>query len=60
MSIKKIVIDRLSAAAAEIAVNAIIEKTKIWRFYFDQTEIEKMKIKTSDFIKELLNDKGES
>ena len=59
MSIKKIVIDRLSAAAAEIAVNAIIEKTKIWRFYFDQTEIDQMKVKTSDFIKGLLNDKGE-
>lgn len=60
MSIKKIVIDKLSAATAEIVVNAIVEKTKIWRFYFDQTELEKMKIKTSDFIKELLNDKGES
>lgn len=60
MSIKKIVIDRLSAAAAEIAVNAIIEKTKIWRFYFDQTEVEQMKIKTSDLIKGLINDKGES
>ena len=60
MSIKKIVIDRLSDAAAEIAVNAIIEKTKIWRFYFDQTEVEQMKIKTSDFIKGLINDKGES
>lgn len=54
MKLEKIIIDKLSDSLAGIFVNLIVETSKTWRFYFDEKDKSSMRLKTKNFIMEIL------
>ena len=54
MKLEKIIVDKLSDSLAGLVVNLIVETSKTWRFYFDKNDRASMRLKTKNFIMEIL------
>lgn len=52
-SIEKIILDQAASYAAKLATNGITVFLQRWRFYFDESDREKMNKQIKDFLLEI-------